>query len=302
MNPDIESIAADFDLDAGSFSKASNTILSFVYIGNGHVFRARTLEHDTIEKFEREQGLIDALRSLTPIQFPSLLPSRAGAPYVLRNERLWTAYPIIEGDILCNWWEMEKMSDKELLLMFKTLRGLHESSRGKLSHVPRSEGQSVVLRRWLASAEGSLAPSQMRLVERACDVVGDSERSLSDGERCFVHADYHPGNIIFRNGQIVGLVDTDWSRTGHYLEDVSYSVMTAMRDYRHTFHFDEAKFDVFLKWYDVPAGDRGLLSHYMVLAIFYDFFLFSTRREFTHRPHIISLQEAFLEDAVTRFA
>jgi Ser/Thr protein kinase RdoA (MazF antagonist) len=42
------------------------------------------------------------------------------------------------------------------------------------------------------------------------------------GERCFIHRDYHPGNVLWRDGAITGVVDWACASLGSPLADVGY--------------------------------------------------------------------------------
>lgn len=40
-----------------------------------------------------------------------------------------------------------------------------------------------------------------------------------------VHCDYHPGNVKFRDGKVVGIFDFDWAKIDHRLFDVCFSIV-----------------------------------------------------------------------------
>jgi aminoglycoside phosphotransferase (APT) family kinase protein len=48
------------------------------------------------------------------------------------------------------------------------------------------------------------------------------EGPAPSGERCFIHRDYHPGNVLWRDGAITGVVDWACASVGSPLADVGY--------------------------------------------------------------------------------
>lgn len=66
-----------------------------------------------------------------------------------------------------------------------------------------------------ALAAHSLGPALL-------DRIRDLRRSLVEVDECFLHADYHPGNSLWRKEQLVGVVDWEMAGIGDPAFDVAY--------------------------------------------------------------------------------
>jgi len=295
---DLKEISNEFSLEASTFAQAPNSILSQTYIlDDRYILRSRKLMPDTVEKLERETVLISAARPLTEVQFPELLRSRDGSLYIIRGNLLWTAYPLIEGDVLCSWWNLELLNDEARENLYFTLKELHTKTTARLPEIPWNSDFLNDVKRWLAAIPPrSLNQKQRNRLEEAVARVERFEKNLLEHELCFIHGDYHPGNIVFKDNKVIGLIDVDWSRKGYYMEDLSYTLMTLMRDFRQKdFEFDEKKFNGALMSYGLEKEKMPIFIEYMFLAVFYDFFLYKTLQEVQHMTHLAPFQLSFLD-------
>lgn len=302
---DVKEIASHFGITVAEAKRVSHAAISYVYILNGtHVLRSRVLEPGVFERFENECILLDHVRSKVSAAFPDLLSTKDSTKYFLDGELLWTAYPLIEGDVLCNWWELYNLSPEQERNTFTTLRGLHDKTAGQLIDVA-----DAVQYRFLDDMEGKLSnPAQplddvLRMrVEQAIEYLRSRERDLTEEQKCFVHGDYHPGNLLFNGDTIVGLLDTDWSRKGNGIEDLAYTIMMFMRDYRKdAFTFDEAILARCLKWYGLPEDEKLTFYKYLILYAFHDVDLFDRFDTIPHPEKTRTFQRAFLAEVCSRF-
>ncbi len=301
MEQDIQTIARQFDLQPKSVTRAENAVLSKVFIlDNAYVLRARALWEGALEKFIDEQTLVEAVRPHISLELPTLLITDSKEKFLIEGEFIWTAYPIIAGDILCDWWAMDKFPDAAYEKSFRALATLHASTKEKLGN---SKGFDFLdeVRVQLESMNASLEPGLYERAQKALEKTRVVEKELLESDLVFVHGDFHPGNIVFKNGEIKGLLDTDWASYGSPLTDLGYAVMNFMRDCStETFRFDDRKFSNFLNWYGLPQSDIPLLSEYMILYALYDLHGF-TGWNISHKDHLVPFQHSVLADFCARF-
>lgn len=301
----IQEIAKKFGLEATEISPVSHAVLSNVYIINGtHILRSRTLEQDALKRFGHEQRLLRKIREAVSVQFPELLSTKDGKTHTIVGGLLWTAYPLIKGDVLCAWWNLEKLSEAETENIFVTLRELHDKTRGRLAYTNYSYEYHFLedARTRLRDIGTDIPPTDQRRIDEATKRVSVYEQHLSEKDLCFVHGDYHPGNVVFNKKRVVGLLDTDWSRKGSPLEDLAYAVMMFLRDYRDAhFVFRKKNYRKFLGWYGDAEQDAAILREYILLYAFYDTHLFRELDSLPNRERIFKYQKELLIDLCRRF-
>ncbi len=302
---DLKQIAGRFGLDVSRFDPVRHAVLSDVFIcDEKYVLRSRTLETGVFERFKNEQNLLGEIRRIVPVKFPELLKTETGDNFITEQESLWTAYPFIPGEILCAWWNLEKLSEEKSKNTFLTLRELHENTRGKLVRIDiRNEYHFLDdVRERLADSGSEITERERARVKKAIEIVNRFEQNLQERDFCFVHGDYHPGNVIFNGDKIIGLLDTDWSRKGHCLEDLAYTLMMFLRNYQQQqFHFDFENYSKFLGWYGIQESDIPMFREYFILYTFYDTHLFRDLEQLPNRDRVFEFQKRFLEDACQRF-
>lgn len=301
---DIKEIAGQFDIQAVNLDQIKHAVLSQVYIiDNKYVLRSRALESDTLLRFENEQNLLSAVRSISPLKFPNLLKTKSGQNYIIDGDLMWTAYPMILGDIWCNWWELDKLADKKIKIIFAALSELHSKTAGKLVDINIGRQYNFLndITKWLLGIGDVISSDERQRIIRAIKAVNDFKTELHDEDYCFVHGDFHPGNIVFQEDRVIGLLDTDWARKGSYLEDLAYTLMTFLRDYQHPFKFREDLYQKYLAWYGIKEKDIKIFNEYFILYIFYDLYLFCNSGQLNNRDKLLQFQREFLKDACLRF-
>ena len=248
----LQKTVASFGVEACNISRPKHAALTEAYVvDDAYILRARKLGFDTILHLEEEQKLLRDVVSLTGLQLPILLPTTKGFLYVEDKDRIWTLYPIISGEVKYTWYHLDQVDDATVAKTFKALRVIHEKTRGKLEPLKIYNGFAKDVEERLSVVKHEISDSEKKRVTDALRNVFAIEKNLKNGEMVYVHGDYHPGNIISDGeGKIAGLVDTDWGRVGCFLEDLAYTVMMFLRDYRDSLYtFDEKKL-------------KKLLSHY----------------------------------------
>ncbi len=304
METDVTAIALRFGLHPKSFAQAENAILSKVFIlDNEYVLRARKLWSEAISKLESEQVLIETVRSLIPFELPRLIKTDAGEKFLIEAGLVWTAYPMITGETLTDWWTMGTFPEPAYEKSFLVLKELHARTRGHLGGIDPLKGYRFLsdIREQFEHLKDSLDAAVIVRLKEAIEQTAGAEKKLPEEDFVFVHGDFHPGNLVFKNGEVKGILDTDWSRKGHPLEDLGYAVMNFMRDCEaNAFVFDEKKFNDFIGWYGLPDLDIPLLGEYMILYALFDVHGFASWNT-PNKEHLIRIQNSVLTDFCKRF-
>lgn len=111
---------------------------------------------------------------------------------------------------------------------------------------------------------------------------------------CFVHGDFHHGNILGQNGRIVGFIDLDWCRVGSFYEDLGFSMMMLLRDYESWSHaFRWPLYQEMLDNYGFN-GDAVLLNDHLILYALFDCIVFKSAY-FEGAKAFFEYQKRFLE-------
>jgi Ser/Thr protein kinase RdoA (MazF antagonist) len=298
QNSKLKNIVASFGLQARTIEKPPYGALTEVYVVNGtHILRARETKQNTIRHLEEEQKMLKVVFDETGIELPILMETKFGENFVQDETLLWTMYPFIIGTVKRTWYHLDETDDNEVIEIFGKMSELHAKTRGKLdlSKTPNHFSDSIEERFNVVS--GDISSNEKERVERALKNVKKIESSLPIKEMVYVHGDYHPGNIIMNEkSKIVGLIDTDWSRFGHYLEDLSYTIMMFLRNYKEDFVFEEKKLNKFLNAYDFNKNDRDKLNDYLILYTLYDVFVFQTMINITNHEKYLKYQKSMLKE------
>ncbi len=299
---DVKEIAKRFGIEAISVEPVKSAVLSEVYvINNEYILRSRVLDANTVSKFNNEQYLLDEVRKIIEIKLPNLLNTESGYKYFIDKNSLWTAYSLIKGEILCAWWNLEKLSEEQKKKVFITLRELHLKTAGKFDYDKSYYDFIEDVTQRLSNIGNNISTDELTRIQKAVNIVKNFKNNIQKKDICFVHGDYHPGNIIFKGNKIVGLLDFDFSRLGSYLEDLAYTIMMFLRNYQRPFEFNEKEYFQFLDWYEIKKEDISVFNEYLILYTFYDLHLFTELKQLPNRDIFIEYQRNFLKDVCSRF-
>lgn len=300
----LQEIAEQFGIGVSKFRQVEHAVLSQVYIvDEKYILRSRVFRPGILDRFKNEQNLLKVIRGLTPIKFPELIQTRTGVNYIINGDLLWTMYPLIEGDIWCSWWELEKLTDEQTRMIFVALSDLHTRTTGKLGVIDINVQYDFIedIQEWLPGSGDIIESYEYKRLHQAIRAVKDFRTRLKEEDLCFIHGDCHPGNIVCRENKIVGFLDTDWARKGSYIEDLAYTLMTFMRNYRHPFKFREEIYRKFLTWYGLKEKNIKILNEHIILYVFYDFHLFHGAERVPDKDKMFKFQREFLKDICMRF-
>jgi len=265
------------------------------------VLRARPLNTDTQNNFGREQGLIKKIKSRVGLKFPTPQKAMSGKNFVIAHDYLWTLYPKIEGKIICTWFDLEKadeISTKTLLLALKTL---HNQTQG----IFKSEKDNFLedIQKRLERVKNLLSEDNIQCIKKTITRVSKIEVSLSQKEKCFIHGDFHFGNVIFdEKGRVIGALDTDWCRVGSNLEDLAYTVMMSLRFYNtEKFYFNQERFTKLKEWYGLDSKEEENFGYYLTLYALFDVDVFNNVQGLQKKKYYLNYQKSVLEDFCRRF-
>ena len=296
-NIDPIALVAEFGIRASQATRAPHSNLAAVYIiDDAYVLRARHLSRSLDDILKNERELLVAVRRLFSIKFPELLSAQKGKKYIAEGANAWTLYPLIQGDTLCGWTELYYALDPDQWKrVFSFMRDLHEKTQGRIPLSEPRHGFARDVEKRLANVGDSISNFARTRIQRAIERVAEYE--IRRTERCFVHGDIHPGNMIFSKGEITGLIDVDWCRAGLDLEDLAYLVMMAVRDYRKPCFetLDRDFFENCLNQYGLHQTDRSILDEYMVLYTLYDLDLFFSTPQMSKRSFFVEYQRGMVE-------
>lgn len=299
--PLLECVAERFDIKFNSFERSPFSWLSEVFIlDQSWVLRPRALADDTVEKFREETANLELIRGRLPFQIPKLRPARDGELFYIEGNTFWTAYRFIAGEIPFTWYESHLATASQLEFLFQTLRKYHEATAGLAAP---EKGK-----RYFDSTAQALKRSRALLSERANDRLTTALQRARESAKCnpenisYVHADWHLGNLVLCDGAVAGVLDWDWSHFNDPLEDVAFSVMMYLRDYRFgNFNFDAERLARLLEYYRLESERYPLFTEYLLLGAFFDLDGFAYMPGIPIREKYVCYQRQTVEDLCARF-
>lgn len=170
---------------------------------------------------------------------PETVVGPNGEGWVIRTGRIYELFRYIEGD------QHRPGAEDELADAGRTLARVHAATADFLPPAsklwPRFHSPVLArdgLRELLEQAEHTNEPtatlksleSAIRLAEELVERLPDERyRALP---QAIVHGDYHPGNLKFQGGRVVGLFDWDWASRQPRMVDVADGLLffCAVRD------------------------------------------------------------------------
>ena len=180
--------------------------------GNGAVYR---LDDETIVKvyFSKRRGPeeIDRNRAITKAAFVNGIPTMIAFDMVRVGENYGVIYENINAKSLSQEIAAhpEKL-DEYAHMIVETMKKLH-STEFATGTLPNSKDK---LRQDILTTEkaGYYKPEQVKRLLKLVDDIPD--------RNTFIHQDFHPGNLMLQNGEIV-LIDVDDSGLGHPILDLA---------------------------------------------------------------------------------
>lgn len=114
----------------------------------------------------------------------------------------------------------------------------------------------------------------LSMYDEACDQVVAA--GLDSRPLCLTHGDWHPGNVLYRGGKVLAVVDFDSARVSRRILDVGtgalqFSVIGTGEPETWPDHLDEARLRAFVTGYDsiapLSSEDKQMIPNLMIQAL-----------------------------------
>lgn len=242
-------------------------------------YRSSQSEHDIVAEHELityciEKGL-DIAAGLTRMPdgktYTKIYDEKKGKEYP------WAVYRYLYGEDLYDWLN-NNMNPKEDASMGKVLAQLHSSAYG-FQGGEKEESQiyeflSVRKDHFVHCPDGLPIPERDRYmilyrdsVDYVLQMCDKAKKGMEDagfvgkGIKTVCHCDYHCSNVKWKDHEVCGIFDFDWSKVDYRLFDISFCLVyictawEALQD--GILHLDRAEY--FLKAYNDHTKALGIL-------------------------------------------
>lgn len=301
----LKDIIKAFGITCQKVEQPEHAFLDSVFVlDKAYVLKGRLRTDAQREQIYRENALLLAIKEKVPFALPLPLPTKDGHPFLDVADKYWTLARYIPGRVLGEWQSLTDATDAQTKSVLTALRLIHERTKNLGIH----EHTSVKTftddrRRQLAGVKHLISPHAWSRITLAIERVEAARLKLPPEELCFVHGDFHHGNIIVNDrDKITGLIDFDFCRIGHPYEDVGLTVSASMTDYSlPAFVYKEEDFRRLLGWYGISKEEHSLfIEYFLVAALFavWDFFLHEGVK---NRDFYVTYHFSVLHDLCSRF-
>lgn len=285
-----------FGVSPRSITKPSDAKLAEVYIvDDRYVLRSRPYLDGTRTRFAAERRLLDSVARLTGYEFPQYLSSGDGEYFFQDGQSLWTLHRLIPGETLGKWFELHTIPPYVDHQVMSTLRKLHTATKGRFkeSKVSRTHFLDLI-HPALNQASEFLTGDSLQRIHSSFRRVKSFSCIYPAGEACFVHGDFHHGNILAHDGNVTGFIDLDWCRVGNAFEDLGFTLMMLLRDYETwSTEFRPQRYHDVLSYYGFD-GESSILNDYTALYALFDCYVFRSAT-FEKAVNFYAYQKAFLD-------
>lgn len=282
-----------FNVTPKSIKRQKNAALSNVFlINNEIILRSRVADCNTRTRFLIECNLLTCLANTTGFAVPIHITGRNGENFFVENNLFWTAYKLIPGDVFCTWYNINQLPPHHVSTCFKVLENIHRKTKGNVCHKLLHSYFDIAetCSRLALKYQLLFSRTMISTVLHSVDVIKHHQSSLLPTERCIIHGDFHPGNIVFNGDLVSGLIDTDFVRPGHYLEDLAFSTMMFLRDFTKPYIYVESEIGFYYDLYKAPRTDYDLFKHYLLLFCFFDIETFEGMANQTNNRDLLDYQ------------
>lgn len=297
-------ILEEFGIKVVDIKKSAQAALTEVYVvNNTFVLRGRKKELNSIEKLHKELDLLHLVQPKISISLPQLKTTKSGGFFVEKDGYLWTVYPLIKGNIVCSWFDLEKANDNLNRKLFSFMKTMHDNTKGIFQENHLSYSFLEDIKEKLKSNAKLISKESHQRVKRAIREVSKNLASNTIKDLCFIHGDFHHGNIVYNESkEIVGILDLDWCRVGYYLEDIAFTIMMFLRHYQTDhFTFNEDEFLKIVDFYKVDKNRLILLKEYLILYGFFDVCLFNEITGLSKKEYFLNYQKTLLNEICKQF-
>ncbi len=243
------------------------------------LLKRRSADHADAERvgFSHE---LQAFLSDAGLPVARLIPTRStGRTLLQRRQDVYELFEFIPGRPF-------EGSIAETTDAGRVLARFHRTAAGFLTRYPIPTGDyhdHNAVRSALRGAEAQLkahadAADVIRELSQAYNAAADraQQAGIAAQPRSVIHGDWHPGNMLFRNGSVVGVIDLDSVRVSKRVLDIAngalqFSMSTRGDPADWPDHLDLSHFDAFLAGYreisPVENGERRCIPDLMAEAL-----------------------------------
>ena len=225
-------VLAHWEVDTGTlefrpWGGTANANIRVTADGRDLFLRRRSERYSSEEQVRFDHALMEHLAACN-LCTPRAIRTREGPRWLRQNGRVYELYPFMDG---C---EHDSSSRPEIESAGRHLRAFHDATREWKEPPekawPRRNDPKEALRT-LEAAGGlvqtdeeaarveSLIERTARLADTFTDDVFWSLPTL------VIHGDYHPANLKFRDGEVVGIFDLDWATRQPRMVDIADSLL-----------------------------------------------------------------------------
>jgi hypothetical protein len=285
-----------FGIQARCIKKPPDAKLAFVYlVDDRYLLRSRRCLDDTEASFAAERELLGKTAGLTGYRFPDYQPSKEGRHFFIDGQLFWTLHKLIPGQSLGNWYELHLVPSRVDRQVMAALRRLHDSTMGRFAETLISRTLFLeLLKPLLAEAPRFLTEHSLLYIQSSFRRAKAFAGAYPVKQACFVHGDFHHGNILADKDKVVGFIDLDWCRAGNVFEDLGFTMMMLLRDYKTwSAEFRWQRYHDILDAYCFN-DDASILNDYIALYALFDCGVFKSAT-FNRAGEFYEYQKAFLE-------
>jgi Ser/Thr protein kinase RdoA (MazF antagonist) len=192
------------------------------------------------EQLNRESGLQAHLRFQGFRLAPPVVPARDGAFYIECEGFCWSLFDFVDSSPAFDW-KVPTWKPKHCFAAGAALAELHAHGRSVLAQY--RQGDSTTSLGSVVAALPEHLQAVLATLPNCPEIVAQNDRAwlLSKASALstkivslemhqeiaplLVHGDYHPGNLLFRNQQIVGVLDFEYAHIESPLYDLGYAAL-----------------------------------------------------------------------------
>jgi Ser/Thr protein kinase RdoA (MazF antagonist) len=184
----------------------------------------------SLQDLQGEHKLLSSLQAAGFSLSPTVTPCTTGDTAFEEKEGVFAMYRFIESAPPFDWtrggWSIEQAK-----LAGAALAEFHTYGAQCQALSLKAAVQAADLREWglsvLQRASGMFPDDVMIKVSRFEDVLRGAFAIAADTRsHGVIHGDFHPGNVLYQDGQVVGVLDYEYCRVDSRLFDVAYATMT----------------------------------------------------------------------------
>lgn len=272
-------IISQFDIPEGIFANleqdGKNGLSQVYFLGKEYILRWRPLYGRIYNDFLIEQNLLNKITGewlIDPIDIPHLIRTKLWEFCFSDGVNLWTLAKFIQGDILCGINDIYKLNQWDKKLYIEWLAQIQQKTKivnPIKSHFCFADWAEE---RYKTVKEHFTTSEQKKIEETLLEVS-----NIHDETTCFVHGDYHPGNILVHENTIKGLIDLDWCHIWSMYEDLSFIILVFIRDITQShFTYSESAIQELIDLYPREIN-VWKLKKYILLRWVHDLSFFTPR-------------------------